>query len=171
MDLKNYPHISQHWHKSCDEIDLKRFEDSYVEYWSHRSCGIACVLSILKSKGIQENLIDLFKYGIERKAYCDRGWIHSGLADLIESYGLNAQAKALSTENIIKGVNHGKVYIISVTHQLLQDGKKGGHLILLNGVKGSTAFFMDHFYMGESHNEIDIERLFCSYSGRCIEVY
>jgi hypothetical protein len=124
-----------------------------------------------KKNGTEENLLTLFSYGIERRAYCDKGWIHSGLAGLIESYGIPAQAVTLSSEDIISGLEKGKVYIVSVTHQLPVDGKKGGHLILLYGTHGETALFMNPSTWGESHDHTDINRLFSSYSGRCIEVY
>lgn len=171
MNIKRYPYISQHWHKSCSDDELRNLDESYIEYWSHRSCGIACALSILRKNGIEENLHTLFSYGIERRAYCDKGWIHSGLAGLIESYEISARAVALSPDNIVAGLEKGNVYIVSVTHQLPVDGKKGGHLILLHANRGRKVFFMDPSTWGENNNQTDINRLFSSYSGRCIEVY
>src|ERR1700686_2889861 len=56
-------------------------------YWSDRSCGIACVrMAISYFHGEAPVMSELLKTGLALSAYTTKGWLHSGLADILRTH-------------------------------------------------------------------------------------
>ncbi len=104
--------------------------------WSNRSCGIACVRMIISYyNGTAPTMPQLLSQGLAMNAYCDKGWIHSGLARLLRDHGVSAQALCISIDQAVSDIRLHRPLVASVTGKLPCDGRKGGHLITLRGFK------------------------------------
>ncbi len=170
--MLQFKYVSQHWKKSCSSQELCCYDDEFIEFWSHRSCGIACVAMVLNGlANVQIPISELFEAAYKSGAYLDnKGWIHSGLASLINHYGLISRAKQATCEEIIEGLNLGYVYILSVAHSFTLDGRKGGHLVLVYAYDGCNIFFHCPSTWGEVNKLMPVDVVFSSYSGSCIEI-
>ncbi|MCY9827440.1 cysteine peptidase family C39 domain-containing protein [Vibrio splendidus] len=169
--MNSIPYISQHWKKCCSKSELQDFDEKFLEEWSNRSCGLACVQMLLLHSQINyTNIVSLYEQAIEQEFYTPAGWIHSGLAELLSSRGVPAKAIPIEQEEICKGLAKGNMYIVSVTHKFPQNGCKGGHLVLLHSIDGEVVFFNDPSTWGESNKQLEKSVFFSSYSGRSIEV-
>jgi hypothetical protein len=115
-----------------------------AKQWSERACGIACVDMVLRFTGKIESpsIWPLINEGLELGAYCDRGWIHAGLAKLLGRYGLEAKCHRNQTIAQLGAlVESGSICITSVSVGFcggqINNGRtiaKGGHLTLVHGV-------------------------------------
>ncbi|MBU4224143.1 C39 family peptidase, partial [Patescibacteria group bacterium] len=64
------------------------------EYWKNRACGMACVKMVLDYyKKDSESLDDLIKEGIEKVGYCEYGWVHDVLVEMMKERGLEVFRK------------------------------------------------------------------------------
>ena len=146
-------------------------EDS--NYWGDRACGLACLRMIISYYRMQvPSQYELLVKGLERKAYSSKGWIHRGLAELGESYGLRAAPIVIENVNELECVlkTIGPV-IASVTHNFPEDGRRGGHLVVVCGRHKdpeSTVSFRDPSRWGASHSIVSEKRFFSSFTGRGI---
>lgn len=63
-------------------------------YWQSRACGMACVKMVLDyyKKG-GDSLINLIKEGVGKEGYCERGWIHDVLVEMMKERGLKVFRK------------------------------------------------------------------------------
>ncbi len=172
MTNRRIPYISQHWRKCIAESLLSSYKNEEIDYWSHRSCGLSCLLMILHTNGFKsENMLTLHHQAMKLNAYCDKGWIHSNLSEMLLSHGINAQAVSQMKEEVFTGLEEGKLYICSVTHKFPTDGRTGGHLVLAIGIDDQgRVMFRDPSTWGETHDRIEKKIFFSSYSGRCIQV-
>lgn len=148
-------------------------EDSDV--WSDRACGVACVAMILEfATGEPVSVVDLLHEGRDRGAYCERGWLHAGLAELLVSRGISASAEQVeSVDDLAPVVRAGSPVIASVTLQFPLDGSKGGHLVLVKGVtceadRVTGVHFNDPGRWGAENNVVSAERFAASFTGRIV---
>ncbi|WP_291414348.1 C39 family peptidase [Actinophytocola sp.] len=59
--------------------------------WSDRTCAIACLTMVLNYYGHVVSMVDVLTAALERKAFDPvRGWLHSGLIEVLQSFGLTA---------------------------------------------------------------------------------
>lgn len=115
---------------------------------------------------------ELLVEGLQRNAYSPKGWIHKGLAELGESYGLRSAPIVIKNgdqlEHILKTT--GPV-IASVTHTFPEDGRRGGHLVVVcsrHTESESIISFLDPSRWGASHSTVTEKRFFSSFTGRGI---
>jgi hypothetical protein len=171
---RSTPYLSQNWLKSpYESLAEDPVAQELSNVWSGRSCGIACVsMILLRRLGIYVRFKDLLWLGLDLNAYCARGWIHAGLSRLLGRFGIRAEAMPLPREGVEEKLRAGCLVIVSVSHKLPIDGARGGHLILLHGIRDRQAStyvaFSDPSRWGEVHQCVTSDRLFASYSGRAI---
>lgn len=171
--MKTPKYISQHLVKNMSDEELSKLGDDEIEFWTHRTCGIACVSMILNSS-LREapSFYELLKKAIYNDGYTSKGWKHASLASLLKEHGIrHAVSKGMDRYDIEKGLKKGFVYVVSVTHMFPENGKTGGHLVLLYYMDDSTVYFNDPSTWGEEHHRLEKKRFFSSYSNRCIEVF
>jgi hypothetical protein len=140
--------------------------------WSERACGMAALRMILLAYlGDAPPLTELLKLGVREGAHCDRGWIHAGIARLAAGFGIPASAEAVAAPDLPPRLATAPV-IVSVTSQLPDDGRRGGHLIVAHGYDGDATdphiFIRDPSSWGQDHDRVLLSRLSASYTGRCI---
>jgi hypothetical protein len=144
-------------------------------HWSERSCGIACVRMCLAFRGLQPPaMAELLRDGLAIGGYTPRGWIHSKLAELAARHGLPGGRAVAADVGVLRGeLAAGRPAIVSVTERLPEDGRRGGHLMVLAGVGadasgGETAWFRDPAGWGAGVDRVPLDRLLASYSGRAV---
>lgn len=101
------------------------------------------------------------------------GWIHQSLVRLLEAEGVRARATTACTEEeLLQACAGGMPSIVSCTHTFPQDGRRGGHLVVLLGERttasGTRIAFADPSRWGATHHEIESTRFWASWSGRAI---
>ena len=148
--MSNVPFFQQ-------EITEKNYSkngfDSYEEakHWERRSCGVVCLKMVINYfyPNLNVSIRELIIRGLEKNAYKEKtGWIHRGLVELGEEYGLEGGIESIG-ENIEKIRDHlvdKKLVLASVAFGLKvgrkytkSDGsvrvtRKGGHLVVIYGV-------------------------------------
>jgi hypothetical protein len=161
-------------------FDVKRWrEDGFpsiedAESWGHRACGLACVAMLIELYTCERpTLSDLLWEGLRRVAYCPQGWLHAGLAGLLDQRGVASAPMPLSYPDVLAVVLGGTPVIASVSDEFPMDGRRGGHLVVVTGVavesgKVSTVFFNDPSEWGDSHNRVPGDRFAASFSGRVV---
>ncbi len=125
--------------------------------------------------GVIPEFEDLLGQALAHDAYCDRGWVHAGLANLLVSRGIKAHAKIICPDEIMQSLEQSALFIASVSLKLpATGGTRGGHLVLLHGVRRVRhwirVLLCDPSRWGEHLTEICADRLFHTYSGRGILV-
>jgi hypothetical protein len=169
-------YVSQNWLKSDREQCIADgYAGDFIAHWSDRSCGLACVaMAIHHRTGRAASLPDLHRQVMGIGGYCDAGWIHAKLAELLVLHGVPAIATPLADHESKALLEQGKLIIASVRHQLPRDAGRGGHLILLRSVASTGGqdyiFFNDPSRWGEFRRCIRADRAFSSYSGRAIVI-
>lgn len=149
-------------------------EDKGADYWGESICGLACLRMIMGH--FQIPVVSSYKLlvdGIRINAYCEKGWIHQGLANIASRYSLKATPIAIKDGEELEALllKSGPV-IVSVTGQLPEDGRKGGHLIVAsgryyeNGEKMIT--FHDPSRWGKWNSSVSEKRFLASFTGRGI---
>ncbi len=137
--------------KAGDDPKWKSFGFSskqHYEFWAWRLCGLICVKMILDAygKAPNETVATLAGRGVVLGGYNkeqDTGWYHAPLVKLAKKYGLSGKTyRVLSPEIIAKLVIDNKFTVISVNPDVIRgdvdavvDSEKGGHLVLVWGVK------------------------------------
>ncbi|MBS2772781.1 cysteine peptidase family C39 domain-containing protein [Anoxybacillus rupiensis] len=144
-----------------------------AEYWGDRACGLACLRMIFSHYGkTVPSQYELLNQALKRRAYSPKGWIHQGLADLGEIYGLSAASIAIENATQLQLVLQitGPL-IVSITHKFPEDGRRGGHLVVVCGRhKGPepTITFRDPSRWGANNSTVSEKRFFSSFSKRAI---
>lgn len=145
-----------------------------ARHWSERSCGLACVRMCLAHAGRPvPTLAELLRAALALQGYSPRGWIHAKLAALGAGLGLPGEAIAADATRLREELRLGRAPIVSVSSRLPQDGRRGGHLIVLAGLDDDDRArplvgIRDPSRWGEQHRWVPWTRLLASYSGRAI---
>ncbi|MFE7272978.1 C39 family peptidase [Streptomyces sp. NPDC057623] len=148
-------------------------EGAGPEVWGDRACGPACLRMITSYFGLAvPSQYDLVRQAVDSGAYTSRGILHQGLADLARRHGVSAAPVALDTEDDLRHLltTCGPV-VVSVTHQFPEDGRRGGHLVVVSGVHRTpepTVTFRDPSRWGHTHSEVSVRRFLGSFTGRAI---
>ena len=143
-------------------------------YWSERTCGLACLMSIASFHGKPiPTIFELLQEGVRLGHYVDRGWIHAGLAAIGGQYGFQGKAlPAITIADLQSCLEFtGSPLIASVTRQFPEDGRRGGHLVVVTAVdNGPTPRICcrDPAAGGMRENRIPAARFFASFAGRII---
>lgn len=159
-------YVSQNWMSLAqDPSKMAQEVTELLSFWSVRACGLACASSAIEYfTGHHVSQITLFNQCVRNGGYSSAGWKHAELASLISDYGINAQAAHLTEQAVIERVNNGELLITSVTHKFPDDGRKGGHLILVYGASHSQnrtiLKFMDPSGWGANNTTVTYEK-FC----------
>jgi hypothetical protein len=107
-------------------------------------------------------------------AYGPRGWVHAGLAGLLDQHGVASAPMPLSyPDELASVVLGGTPVIASVSDEFPVDGRRGGHLVVVTGVavasgRISTVLFNDPSEWGDSHSRVPGDRFAASFSGRVV---
>jgi hypothetical protein len=99
-----------------------------------------------------------------------RGALHAGLAELAASYGVTGRAEPVAVEELLVRLADAPL-IISITEQFPDDGRRGGHLIVVRGYDDApdpAVFIRDPSRWGQTHDRVPLSRVAASYSGRAI---
>jgi hypothetical protein len=119
-------------------------------------------------------IFELLREGVGSGYYTSRGWIHSGLASLGGTHGLRGEARLAPTANDLRSCleSTGGPLIASVTWQFPEDGRSGGHLVVVTAVSDgpdARICFRDPSGWGmEESWIIPAARFLASYTGRVI---
>lgn len=149
-------------------------EEEGADYWGESICGLACLRMIMGHYQMPVvSAYDLLVEGIRLNAYCEKGWIHQGLANIVSKYDLKGTPIAIRDGEELEKLllNVGPV-ITSVTGKLPEDGRKGGHLIVVcgrhqeNGIQMIS--FRDPSYWGKTNSIVTEARFWASFTGRGI---
>ncbi len=174
-------HLGVQWLSQSIEIcgDKRRLDEEQRRQWRLRTCGVASALMCIRHLGRGQGVTvsDMLIEGLSIGAYRDGvGWIHSGLANLIIRRGLWAMPIGMPRET--EAIRHymgktGAPFIASVTRGLPTDGRKGGHLVVVDGHDFFQKKQQVHVCdpdpdMGADTEWIDWERFKSSFSGRAI---
>ncbi|NIY69629.1 C39 family peptidase [Streptomyces malaysiensis] len=139
--------------------------------WSNRACGLASLRAILLAYGCAAPTVtELLKLAVKHEVLTPRGALHAGIANLATDLGVPSRAEPVSVEELLTRLGNAPL-IVSVTEQLPDDGRSGGHLIILRGYEDGpdpTIHFRDPSAWGQTHDRVALSRLAPSYTGRAI---
>jgi hypothetical protein len=161
-------------------------------YWAVRSCGMVCVKMCVEAFGgpclplqdwIERGLV-IDAYLTEKRpgqATIEKGWLHAGLAQVMERVGLTTEVKAVDMAGLYEELSGGKLVIASVSYELGSEKEithQGGHLVLVTGMvckDGALSAVVIHNPSGRSaalqiRAVIAVERFTQAFSGRVITV-
>jgi len=161
-------------------------------YWAARSCGMVCVKMCVEAFGgaclpLQvwiERGLALNAYLTEKRpgqAVVEKGWLHAGLAQVMEQVGLSTEVKAVDMAGLYEELSGGKLVIASVSHELGSEKPithQGGHLVVVTGMlcnDGDISVVVIHNPSGrraalQASAVIAVERFVQAFSGRVITV-
>jgi ABC-type bacteriocin/lantibiotic exporter with double-glycine peptidase domain len=168
------PLIRQRMHKN----DGFKTEDEALKF-GNNACGAACIKMALETFDVKDSpsVKELMEFGIESGAYDDKiGWIHKGMADVIKKYGLNAtNLRFKHFSDIAEALKEKKLIISSVSLQF-SPPKKGGHLVIIRGIKVQDGqlkevYFNDPSGWGQENNTVAGDRFLGSWSGNTILIW
>lgn len=168
--MKRPPHVCQYWHTEINQLpSLPGDFKELCDFWSVRSCGLACASSALLSlTGVTVSVQRLFNECVSAGGYSEWGWRHEQLAKVISSYGVSAKSMPLSVQQVVENLTISQLIIASVTHKFPCNGQRGGHLVLLYGLKKFFGqffiCFMDPTNWGEKHHVVTLEQFSHSFS-------
>jgi hypothetical protein len=162
------------------------------EKWEKNACGIACIRMVINSllqEGIKEQSYwDLLQLALEKNAYCEKGWIHRELLEILRMFELNGQCHRNKTiEDVVNAIERNSVCIVSVTKCFL-GGRfcnsdfplpKGGHLVVAYDTiyknNKIDSIICNHPSSNEEWNKsrwsVSIEKWIDSFSGNFIEIF
>ncbi len=147
-----------------------------LDRWAlgNSSCGIACVHMVVNLvTGEAPDYLELVARGFSTGGFGPSGWVHEALVRLLDEHGVRSRAVADCTPpDLLRACSRGMPSIISCTHTFPEDGRRGGHLVVLLGERstptGTYVAFADPSRWGASHHEIESARFWASWSGRAI---
>jgi len=118
-------------------------------------------------------IFELLQEGVSLGHYTNRGWIHAGLAAIGEIYGFQGKAlPALTIDDLRSYLEFtGSPLIASVTRQFPEDGRRGGHLVVVTAVDNGPVpqiCCRDPAAGGMRDSRISAARFFASFAGRII---
>jgi Papain-like cysteine protease AvrRpt2 len=146
-------------------------------HWSVRTCGLACLMSVSSFRGRPvPPIFELLQEAVGSGYYSSKGWIHAGLASLGAAYGLPGEARPAATIDDLRSCleSTGGPLIASVTLRFPEDGRRGGHLVVVTAVDegpGARICTRDPSSWGKEEDSISAARFSASYSGRVIIFY
>ncbi|MFI5617472.1 C39 family peptidase [Streptomyces sp. NPDC051567] len=139
--------------------------------WSNRACGLASLRMILLAYGQEAPTVtELLKIAVKHEVLTPRGALHAGVASLASDLGVPSTAEPVPAEELPRRLDSAPL-IVSVTEQLPEDGRRGGHLIILRGYEDGpdpVIRFRDPSAWGQKHDRVPLSRLAHSYTGRAI---
>ncbi|MEV3858516.1 C39 family peptidase [Streptomyces sp. NPDC050095] len=139
--------------------------------WSNRACGLASLRAILLAYGQEAPTVtELLKLAVKGEVLTPRGALHAGIARMATELGVPSTAEPVPVEELTARLDEAPL-IVSVTEQLPDDGRSGGHLIILRGYEpgpDATIHFRDPSRWGQAHDRAPLSRLSASYTGRAI---
>lgn len=143
MKLK-IPYYSQ-------KIDVKNDE------WKNRACGIVCLSMVLDFFDKNTlSLDELIELGVESGAYGKSGWIHKGLIDIADKFGVVLESREFKLSDnvetlreegikqITKALKEGTPVLVSVVKQFKYSDKF--HMVVLVGFDGSEENLKGFYY-------------------------
>jgi hypothetical protein len=143
-------------------------------FWSDRTCGLACLMSVFSfHQKTVPAIFHLLQEGLRSGYYTSRGWLHAGLASLGEAHGVRGEALPAPTVDDLRTCLESTAgpLIASVTRRFPEDGRRGGHLVVVTAVgDGPEALicFRDPDGWGMEEARIPAKRFSASYAGRVI---
>lgn len=143
-------------------------------HWSDRTCGLACLMSVASFHGrAVPPIFELLREGVGSGYYTSKGWMHAGLASLGAAYHLRGEARPAATTDDLRSCleSTGGPLIASVTFRFPEDGRRGGHLVVVTAVDGGPGAricIRDPSSWGKEEDSISAARFSASYSGRVI---
>ncbi|GAW48106.1 MULTISPECIES: cysteine peptidase family C39 domain-containing protein [unclassified Nocardioides] len=163
----------QHFHLlSGEPQDDTALTSEEMAAWSDRSCGLAALRTVLAYHRLPvPSQTELLRAAIREEYFTDAGILHVGLSELGAAHGLSGRATEVADVGPLFALaDGGYPSIVSVTHQLPMDGRRGGHLVVAVGtVRGSDAVrFADPSRWGGENDRVSRSRFAASYSGRAI---
>ncbi|MFE0256869.1 C39 family peptidase [Streptomyces sp. NPDC059010] len=139
--------------------------------WSNRACGLASLRMILLAYGRQAPTVtELLKLAVKHEVLTPRGALHAGIARLATDLGVPSTAEPVPVQELASRLDDAPL-IVSVTEQFPDDGRAGGHLVILRGCEDgpdSTIHFRDPSAWGQTHDRVSLSRMSASYTGRAI---
>jgi ABC-type bacteriocin/lantibiotic exporter with double-glycine peptidase domain len=157
--------------------DQFRLQGRDRTHWSHRTCGLACLLSVASFHGRAiPPIFELLQEGVGSGYYTSKGWAHAGLASLGATYGLQGEARPALTIDDLRSCleSTGGPLIASVALRFPEDGRRGGHLVVVTAAgegPGAQVCIRDPSNWGKAEDSISAARFSASYSGRVIIFY
>jgi len=142
--------------------------------WGDRCCGIACLRSLLAFYQLPvPSAAALLLEGLERGAWSSKGWIHTGLVDLARQHNLTGVAAGVDDCVALRRLTlTGTPVLVSCTHQFPQDGRRGGHLVIVTGVRhrrdDQVVDFVYPSRWGSANHCVAAERFGASFTGRVV---
>jgi len=143
-------------------------------YWSERTCGLACLTSIASFHGKPiPTIFQLLQEGVRLGHYTGSGWIHAGLAAMGQTYGFPGKPLPAPTIDDLHSCLEftGSPLIASVTRQFPEDGRRGGHLVVVTAVSKRpvpSICCRDPAGGGRPEIQVPAARFSASYAGRII---
>ena len=137
-------------------------------------CGIACVHMITQFvRGTAPDYLGLVRAGVDAGALGERGWIHSGLGEMLTALGVPAHPTGTRSQaQLLDACERGLPSIVSCSITFPEDGSRGGHLVVLLGERstasGTRTVFADPSRWGETHRSVESQRFWSSWSGRAV---
>jgi hypothetical protein len=113
---------------------------------------------------------ELLKLAVKNEVLTPRGALHAGIASLATDLGVPSTAEPVPVEDLTRRLDDAPL-IVSVTEQLPDDGRAGGHLVILRGYEDGpdpTIHFRDPSAWGQTHDRVPLSRMSASYTGRAI---
>lgn len=168
--MKRPNYVCQYWRTLLDSYpNAPKPLIELIEFWSVRSCGLACASSAIEFlTGERLSIQSLFNETVSSGGYSPAGWRHDQLAQTIEKHGIKAIVSKMTIESIKNHLLNRKLVIASVTHKFPIDGRKGGHLILLYKIRKISQVdyfcFMDPSGWGEFNHIVPVEIFSHSFS-------
>jgi len=139
--------------------------------WSNRACGLASLRMTLLAYGREAPTVtELLKLAVKHEVLTPRGALHAGIASLATDLGVPATAEPVPAEDLTARLDHAPL-IVSITEQFPDDGRAGGHLVILRGYEDGpdpTIHFRDPSAWGQTHDRVPLSRVSASYTGRAI---
>ncbi|KPI30524.1 hypothetical protein OK074_6682 [Actinobacteria bacterium OK074] len=139
--------------------------------WSNRACGLASLRMILLAYGRRAPTVtELLKLAVKQEVLTPRGALHAGIASLSTELGVPSAAEPVAVDDLLGRLDKAPM-IVSVTEQFPDDGRSGGHLVILRGYDDGpdpTVFIRDPSAWGQTHDRVALSRLTPSYTGRAI---
>ncbi|MER6381380.1 C39 family peptidase [Streptomyces sp. NPDC001250] len=139
--------------------------------WSNRACGLASLRMILLAYGREAPTVtELLKLAVKQDVLTPRGALHAGIANMASDLGVPSRAEPVPVEDLLTRLEDAPL-IVSVTEQLPDDGRAGGHLVILRGYEDGpdpVIHFRDPSAWGQTHDRVPLSRLSPSYTGRAI---
>ncbi|MFI5475542.1 C39 family peptidase [Streptomyces cacaoi] len=140
--------------------------------WSNRACGLASLRMILLAYGrTAPTVTELLKLAVKHEVLTPRGALHTGIAGLATDFGVPSRAEPVAAEELTGRLDDAPL-IVSITETFPEDGRTGGHLVILHGYEDGcpdpVVRFRDPSAWGQTHDRVPLSRLTRSYSGRAI---